>query len=130
MIYVGHFLHRTNQEEIEEDNRRHGDFTLIVEADDQETAIEYFKDRLSYFKDNSDFFEGSCKIYFVQMLAFDQLPEKQPVMINYKSMAGDPIMPYISCSLPSEGADRCYVYNWNQNNPEIDGQGEGPFMVF
>ena len=30
MIYIGKFLHTTNQQEKNEDKRRHGEFNLVV----------------------------------------------------------------------------------------------------
>jgi len=40
MIYIGKFLHATNQQETDESERRHGEFNLIVEADNQDTAVD------------------------------------------------------------------------------------------
>ena len=82
------------------------------------------------FREKSDFFEGECSIFFVQALEFDGFPNTKPVMTDYKSIAGDPIMPFISCSVPSETNDACRIFNWRDKNPEIDGQDEILFLKF
>ena len=46
MIYLGTFLHLTNQEERSESERRHGEFCLIVQAEDRDQAIRLFKERI------------------------------------------------------------------------------------
>jgi len=68
MVYVGHFFHLTNQQEISESDRRHGEFNLIVEADDARTAVHMFKERILALRQSKDFFEGDCSIFFVQLL--------------------------------------------------------------
>ena len=40
MIYIGKFLHATNQQETEESERRHGEFNLIIEAENQDAAVD------------------------------------------------------------------------------------------
>jgi len=51
-------------------------------------------------------------------------------MLYYKSIAGDPVMPYISCSAPSGDADGCKILNWMENRPEIDGHDTNVFIHF
>lgn len=130
MIYIGNFLHITNQEEKEEQNRRHGNFNLIVEANNYEEAMEKFKTQILKLRSNSDFFEGKCVLFFTQLFEFDKIPQKEAMMLNYKSVAGDPVMPFIGCSLPTNRSDRCKIYNWQENIPEIEGKGATVFMEF
>ena len=101
MIFMGYFIHATNQEEIEEADRRHGEFNLIVEAERADRALELFRQRVIEYRENSTFFEGECSIYLVQLFEFDRFPNQSAMMINYKSIAGDPVMPFIGCSVPS-----------------------------
>ncbi len=129
MIYIGNFLHATNQEKITENDRRHGEFNLIVEADSEKNATEMFKTRILELRENSAFFEGRCEIYFVQLLAFDKLPDTYALMFNYKSLAGDPLMPFIKCSLPNRETDACKIYNWDET-PEVDGRSQQLFLTF
>jgi len=102
MIYIGNFLHQTNQEEASESERRHGEFNLIVQAETRDAAIRLFKERIQKQREISGFFEGDCSIYFVELLEFEKTPETEAMIINFKSIAGDPLMPFIACSVPNE----------------------------
>lgn len=130
MIFMGHFIHTTNQEEIEEANRRHGEFNMIVEAPGVEPALRMFRDRIVDYRNNSDFFEGDCMVFLVQLFEFDRFPNQAAMMLNYKSVAGDPLMPFIGCSVPSSDTDACRVFDWSNNNPEVDGEKEKLFIRF
>ena len=130
MLYIGNFLHITNQEKSAEEERRHGEFNLIVKADSKEAAITMFKKSITDYREKSNFFEGTCSVYFVELLELDTFPETEPKMLNYKSTAGDPIMPYIACSVPSEETDACRIYNWHNNEPEVDGNENKLFLSF
>ena len=130
MIYIGKFLHATNQQRTKEENRRHGEFNLIIEADDEQMAVDRFKERIMDFRGKTDVFEGDCFIYMVHFLELDEFPRDRARMLYYKSIAGDPVMPYISCSAPSGEADACKILNWMENRPELDGQDTDVFMHF
>ncbi len=130
MIFIGKFFYLTNQQEIEEQDRRHGEFDLIVEAQDGEAAFLKFKQRIGELRDSRDFFQGQTRIFFIQLLEFDRFPRNQALMLNLKSTAGDPLMPFIGCSIPSDQADACRIYDWKNNEPEIDGQNEKLFLEF
>ena len=47
MIYIGKFLHATSQQKKEESERRHGEFNLIIEAEDQDSAVDKFRKRIA-----------------------------------------------------------------------------------
>ena len=130
MLYIGKFLHMTNQQEAEESERRHGEFNLIVEAENDQAAIERFKERILDSRENSEFFEGDSLIYFVHLLELEEFPTDRARLLYYKSIAGDPVMPYISCSTPNGETDGCRILNWMQNRPEIDGEDANLFMEF
>ena len=130
MLYIGKFLHMTNQQEAEESQRRHGEFNLIVEAENDQAAIERFKERILDSRENSEFFEGDSLIYFVHLLELEEFPIDRARLLYYKSIAGDPVMPYISCSTPNGKTDGCRILNWMQNRPEIDGEDANLFMEF
>lgn len=130
MIFIGKFFYLTNQQEIEEQERRHGEFDLIIEAQDGETAFEKFKWRIAEIRDKGDFFQGQTRVFFIQLLEFDRFPRTQALMLNLKSTAGDPLMPFIGCSIPSDQTDACRIYDWKNNEPEIDGQNEKLFLEF
>jgi hypothetical protein len=130
MIYIGKFLHATNQQNAEEEDRRHGEFNLIIEAENQKSALAKFKDRIIEFRETRDLFEGNCFIYMVHLLELDDFPRDRARMLYYKSIAGDPIMPYISCSAPSGEADGCKILNWMENKPALNGQNTDVFLQF
>lgn len=130
MIYIGCFLHTTNQQESLEENRRHGEFNLIVAAENRDHALILFKDRLLHYREVSSLFEGKTKIYMVRLIELDALSDTNPHLFNYKSVAGDPVMPYIGCASPSEESEGCRIFDWNLNIPEIDGKGGSPFLEF
>ena len=130
MIYIGKFLHTTNQQQEEESNRRHGEFNLIIEAGSQDAAVDKFKERIVGFRETSDLFEGECSIFMVHLLELDQFPRDRARMLYYKSIAGDPVMPYISCSAPSGETEGCKILNWMERRPELDGQDAYLFIQF
>jgi hypothetical protein len=130
MLFIGNFFHVSNQEEEQNANRRHGEFNLILEAESAEKAINMFKSRIEALRNLRDFFEGDCSIYFTQLLEFDGAPKSEAMILNYKSFAGDPVMPFIGCSIPSDQADACRIFNWEDSTPEIDGQDQNIFLEF
>lgn len=130
MIYIGKFLHATDQQNTTETDRRHGEFNLIIEAESEDSAIEKFKERITEFRATSDLFQGDCFIYMVHFLELQEFPRDRARMLYYKSIAGDPFMPYISCSAPSGEAEGCRILNWMENRPEIDGQDTNVFIHF
>ena len=130
MFFIGNFVHATNQEETLETERRHGEFSLIIDAPDPYIALRKFRDRLVKYRKASDLFQGECLIYLIQLFEFDIFPIEDAMMLNYKSTAGDPMMPFIRCSLPNDLTDSCRLFDWKNNTPEIDGQTEKLFLRF
>lgn len=130
MIFMGNFLVLTNQEQIAEADRRHGEFNLIIESNDKKSAIDLFRKKIQLMRASTDFFDGECSIFLIQLLEFDGMPKNQPLMLTYKSMAGDPVMPYIGCLVPTELNNACRIFNWENNRPEIDGHPEHLFLSF
>ena len=130
MLYIGNFLYLANQQSQEEADKRHGEFNLIVEADSNEAAIGLFRENILELRGSRDFFEGNCRIFFNQLLEFENLPHTKAVLINFKSVAGDPVMPFIGCTLPSAAADDCRIFDWDAGRPEIDGEQAAPFLEF
>jgi len=130
MYFIGNFVHATNQEETAEADRRHGEFSLIVNAPDPYNAIMMFRDRIVKYREKSDFFQGDCSIYLIQLFELDTFPVDEAMMLNYKSIVGEPMMPFIRCSLPNDQTDSCSLFDWKNNIPEIDGQKEKLFVQF
>lgn len=130
MIYLGNFLFLTNQEASDVNERRHGSFNLVVNADDEATAVAFFKTRIQQYRDESSFFEGNCQIFFIHLMEFDRFPRDQAIMLNYRSQAGDPVLPYIECAAPLSDNNACTIHEWNENQPAIEGKREKLFMSF
>jgi hypothetical protein len=130
MIYIAKFLHATSQQQKEESERRHGEFNLIIKAEDQNAALNKFKERIIEFRESGDLFEGECFIYLVHLLELTEFPKDRARMLYYKSIAGDPRMPYISCSAPSSETDGCRILNWMGSKPELDGRDADVFLHF
>jgi hypothetical protein len=130
MYFIGNFTYTTNQEETVEKDRRHGEFSLIIDAQTPYLALQKFKDRIVKYRMQSDLFQGDCFIYLIQLFELDQLPVDEPMMFNYKSIAGDPMMPFIRCSMPNDLTDTCRLFDWKNNIPELDGQREKLFLQF
>ncbi|MDJ0783345.1 MAG: hypothetical protein QNJ22_15315 [Desulfosarcinaceae bacterium] len=130
MIYLGNFLFLTNQEAADPNERRHGSFNLVVNAEDEATAVAFFKTRIEQYREESSFFEGICEIFFMHLMEFDRFPENQAVMLNYRSQAGDPVLPYIECAAPLSDNNACKIHEWDQNQPATEGKPEKLFMRF
>jgi hypothetical protein len=130
MYFIGNFVYATQQEEALEADRRHGEFSLIVDAPDAYAALRQFRDRIFKYRTTSDFFQGDCLVYLIQLFEFERFPVREAMLLNYKSIAGDPLMPFIRCSLPDDQSDSCRIFDWKKNVPEIDGQEERLFIRF
>jgi len=90
MIYIGKFLYTTNQQVQDESQRRHGEFNLLVSADDKNAAVENFKKRIDEARKTTGFFEGDSYIYLVHILEMMEIPADRARMFNFQSVAGDP----------------------------------------
>ena len=130
MIYIGKFLHTTNKQEKNEDKRRHGEFNLVVTAANKEGAIDKFKKRISDARGTTDLFQGDTYVYLLHILEMENIPADRARMFDYQSVAGDPVMPVISCQAPVGETDGCRILDWQQNRPGVDGQAAVPFMKF
>jgi len=122
MVYIGNFLFLTNQQKSDEAERRYGEFSLMLETDDPETAVAEFRRHILDLRQSSLFFEGDCSVFFNQLMEFENFPKRTPMMMNYKSVAGDPIMPFIGCSVPDGQSDDCRIYDWDAmlQNSKLD----------
>lgn len=130
MLFIGNFMVLTNQEKVAESDRRHGEFSLMVEAPDNGRAVELFRDKIGRIRATSDMFEGQCAIFFTQLLEMDRFPRDEALMLHYRSWVGDPVLPFIGCNVPGAMGDNCRIHEWKNNRPEIDGIDERLFIEF
>lgn len=130
MIYIGKFLYTANQQAKDEAQRRHGEFNLLVSAKDKNAALAIFKKRIDDARSSTGFFEGDSLVYLIHVLEMEAVPSDRAKMFNFQSVAGDPVMPIISCQAPSGEGDGCRILDWQKNRPGVDGQAAAPFMQF
>ena len=130
MYFIGNFEHITDQQNSIERDRRHGTFSMMVEADSSKAALQLFRQRLMLFRDKSSLFSGQCTIYITQLLEFDRIPDEEAVLLNFKSFAGDPIMPHIACVVPTEQSNSCSIHEWVDNQPVTEGEMDSLFLEF
>ena len=129
MYYIGNFKHLTDQEQNNERNRRHGDFSMLIEAESTQTALALFRRKLIDFRNSSSLFSGECRIYITQLIEFEKMPNQEAVLLNLKSFVGDPTLPYIACVVPTQQSDACSIHDWQNNQPTIEGQQETLFLI-
>jgi hypothetical protein len=130
MLYIGNFLFVTNQQNAKENSRRHGSFNMVVDAPSESEALELFRQRISEYGQESSFFEGHCRIFLANIMEFNVIPKKHAVLLNYKSFAGDPILPYIECAAPMAQGNACNIHEWVDNHPATEGQKDQLFIEF
>jgi hypothetical protein len=130
MYFIGNFQYLTALQQENDKERRHGLFSMMVQAESADQALEKFRLRLSTFRDSSSFFEGHCTVFISQLLEFDQVPQNEAVMLNFRSYAGDPILPFISCVVPTEKSNACTIHEWKSNHPMTEGREDSLFMEF
>ena len=130
MYFIGNFQHVSDQEAANENDRRHGNFSMMVDARDMEKALDKFKQRLIAFRKSTSFFDGQCTIYITQLLEFENFPTEEAVIVNLNSFAGDPVLPFISCIVPSEESNSCNIHEWNRNHPTTEGRKDSVFLQF
>ena len=130
MYFIGNFQYLSDQQKESEDERRHGLFSMMVQANSADMALEIFRQRLSAFRHSSSLFEGRCTIYISQLLEFNQLPQEDAVLLNFRSYAGDPVLPYIACAVPTELSNSCTIHEWDQNHPTTEGRADTLFIEF
>jgi hypothetical protein len=130
MYFIGNFQYLTDQQKEKEAERRHGLFSMMVQADSVDMALDKFHHRLTDFRRSSSLFEGRCAIYISQLLEFSQLPEKEAVLLNFRSYVGDPVLPFIACVVPTEQSDACTIHEWKRNQPTTEGHEDKLFIEF
>ena len=130
MHFIGNFQYLTNQENQNETDRRHGGFSMMVQADSTAGALEKFRRRLLVFRETSNLFEGHCTIFVTQLLEFDHVPEEEAILLNFKSFMGDPLLPHIACVVPTEQSDACTIHEWQNNQPLTEWQEDSLFLEF
>jgi hypothetical protein len=130
MYFIGNFQHVSQQLAEDENERRHGSFSMMVVADTTNAAMEKFRQKLLAYRKSTTFFEGRSTIFITRVLEFEQFPRDEAIMLNFKSFAGDPLMPFIACSVPTEESNACKIHEWDSGQPLTEGQKDSVFIQF
>ena len=130
MHFIGNFQHVSNQMAESEDERRHGSFSMVVSADTINAAMEKFRQKLLAYQKSTSFFEGRTTVFITQLLEFDRFPQDEAIMLDFKSFAGDPMMPFIACSVPTEQSNACKIHEWYDGQPITEGHKDLVFVQF
>jgi hypothetical protein len=130
MYFIANFQHLSDRQAGDENDRRHGSFSMMAVADTTDEALQKFKDKIVTYRDTTTFFEGRCTIYINQLLEFSQFPQDEAIILNFKSFAGDPIMPFIGCVVPTEQSNACTIHEWEKGQPVTEGQKDALFLQF
>ncbi len=130
MYFIANFQHVSDQQSVNENDRRHGSFSMLVAADTIDQALDEFRRKLIAYKETTTLFEGKCTVYITQLLEFDKYPQDEAIILNFKSFAGDPIMPFIACVIPTEQRNACSIHEWEQGQPVTEGQPDSVFLHF
>ncbi len=130
MYFVANFQHISDQQATDETERRHGSFSMMVESDSMDDALDKFRQRLVSFNESTTFFEGNCTIYITQLLELNSFPKNEAFIVNFKSFAGDPVMPFIACVVPTEQSNACSIHEWQKNRPITEGHEDSVFIKF
>lgn len=130
MYFIGNFQYLSDQQKESEAERRHGLFSMMVQADSADLALDNFRRRLAAFRQSSSLFEGRCTVYISQLLEFNQIPQEDAVLLNFRSYVGDPVLPFIACVVPTEQSNSCTIHEWNRNHPTTEGRTDTLFIEF
>jgi hypothetical protein len=130
MFFLANFTHVTDQQQKDEEERRHGDFCMMVQAETIENAMARFREKMIDFRTSGSFFIGKCSIFISELIEFTQFPQDDAVMLNFKSFVGDPVMPFIACVVPDEQSDACSIHDWRGKVPVTEGRKDSLFLEF
>lgn len=130
MYFIANFQHLTDQQETKDSDRRYGAFSMMVEAESSQNALDKFRQRILGFRESSTLFEGRCAVYITHLIEFEKFPKQEAVLLNFNSFAGDPILPHIACVVPTEQSNACSIHEWNDNQPFTEGQRDRLFLNF
>lgn len=107
MLYIGHF---SFDELGEKQEKRHGNFTCVVDSTDVERALEGFKSTIEKMKTKSRHFAGIAAVYIEDIFEIQKVPETA-TMIRIQSSDGEfPVS--VSRSLPFAANTTIAAYGW------------------
>lgn len=102
MKYLAHF----SFDEL--DHSKHGYFTMMLSAEDTESAIRSLRNKIMSIRNNSHAFDEMDEIFLDDIIEIDHFPEK-PVMMRYESMDLSDQSTLSSNPIEGEGL---HVFHW------------------
>jgi len=131
MIYIGHF---SFDELGEENQKRHGYFTCLVEEATVELATNGFKTVIEDLRNQSDNFGNMVAVYIEDIIEIQQVPRK-PLCTRIQSSSGEfpeSISRSLPLSDPAEAAAYGLAANLRKTNEadETEYPEMKPFMTF
>lgn len=131
MLHLGHF----SFDELDyKHNTRHGYFSCVVDAADQDAAVKKFKAHLTEMKRNNIAFSTIVKVYIEDIIQIADIPS-EPIITRLQSSRGE-FPKSISYSLPSTEVDGIEAYGLtanvkrHENDPAGDYLTSEPFITF
>ena len=123
MLHIGHF----SFDELDyEKNIRHGYFTCVVDADNEEIAVKKFKEHLMEMKRNNMSFSTIVSIYIEDIIQIQVVPEKA-IITRFQSSQGK-FPKSVSYSLPSMDVGGIEAFGLASNVQENENDKTGRYL--
>lgn len=131
MIYIGYF----SFDELGENGAvRHGYLSGIVASENQDLAIEAFKEAIEAFRERGSTFRRCRAVYIEDIIEMPKAPERA-LITRYQSSQGE-FPKSMSYSLPLADASMAEAYGFAEDIDRTQGSSEEqyreavPFMTF
>jgi hypothetical protein len=127
MLYLGFFF------AVEQSPRgvvADGEFTVLVDADDAEKALEEFEKKILELRREGDTFSGNCTIHLKSIVGFERVPEKAVALHCRKFAWYDGSLVSYHKAFLSRVPEGCEVYSAPEGREENEGACLDPFLEF
>ena len=115
MIYIGHF----SFDEIGlEQEVRYGYFSMVVDTDNVEHAVNEFKELILSMKKTEDVFQRIVAVYMEDVIELQHVPKKA-IVTRIQSSVGE-FPKSITRSLPGVVAPGINIYGWEPDVRESE----------
>ena len=132
MLYLGHFSFDGEKPEGDLLARpTTGWFTLLVEANSADEALDRFGDLIESVEDRSDVFDSVTNVYLDDVTEVRELPA-EGVLAHWHEYPETDALASISTSLPPAAPDgvASFVWRTNEAGEEEDGETVEPFYTW
>jgi hypothetical protein len=132
VFYVGHFTFDGEKKDSPLPDPTTGWFTLIVEADSADAALEKFGDLIEFVAARSEVFDSVKNVYLDDATEVRELPP-EGVLAHWHEYPGGDTRGSVSTTLPPAAPDGVAAFEWRSaeagEEPE-DGETVEPFYTF